>query len=358
MKHFEPTLSLPSARTLGQGQACFVIAELSGNHNGQLERAIALVRAAKEAGADAVKLQTYTADTLTIESDQPFFKITGDNAWKGRTLYDLYQEASTPWEWHPALFDEARLLDLEILSTPFDPTAVDFLEGLGVNLHKIASFEIIDLELIRRVAATGKPVIMSTGMASEAEIREAIEAFASTGNRQLILLKCTSAYPSPPNEMNIRAMQTLATRFGVPVGLSDHCLNDEAAVAAVALGACVIEKHLTLRRADGGPDASFSLEPEEFRQMVRLIRQTERVLGTGELGTGMTESSNVIFRRSIFFVKDIPQGGVLTRDNIRVIRPGHGIAPKHICQVLGRKVRNAVQRGTPLQWDLLEAESA
>jgi len=353
MSEFFQQIILPSGRRVGAGQPCFIIAELSGNHNGQLDRALSLVRAAKKAGADAVKLQTYTADTLTIDSDQPYFRITGDNAWKGRTLYDLYQEASTPWEWHEALFAEARRLNLEIFSTPFDDSAVDLLEKLDVSLHKIASFELVDHELVRRVAQTGKPVIMSTGMASADEIQEAIDVIASTGNRQLILLKCTSAYPSPLAEMNIQAIPVLARRFGVLSGLSDHCLTERASVTAVALGACVIEKHLTLARADGGPDASFSLEPDEFASLVKSVRETEQVLGQGELGAGLTESANVIFRRSIFVVKDIPAGGELTRDNIRVIRPGHGLPPKMLPDVLGRRALRDVKRGTPLSEDLI-----
>jgi pseudaminic acid synthase len=353
MSGFDSHSSLPSGRRIGEGQPCFLIAELSGNHNGRLERALELVRAAHRAGADAVKLQTYTADTLTIDSDRPYFRIVGDNAWKGHTLYDLYQEASTPWDWHEVLFAEARALGLEVFSTPFDDTAVDYLERLGAPIHKIASFELTDHELVRRVAATMKPIIMSTGMASVEEIGEAVDVIAATGNRKLILLKCTSAYPSPLEEMNVRAMVTLRHRFGAPTGLSDHCLTERAAVAAVALGACVIEKHLTLARADGGPDASFSLEPEEFQRMVEMVRETEQVLGDGRLGAGLTESANVVFRRSIFAVQDIPTGGVLTRENIRVIRPGHGLAPKWLPSVLGRATRTAIARGTPLQLDQL-----
>lgn len=351
---FNRIIQLPSGRVLGDGQPCFVIAELSGNHNGQLSRALELVNAAHRAGADAVKLQTYTADTMTIESDQPYFRITGDNAWQGRTLYDLYQEAATPWEWHRALFAEARRLGLEVFSTPFDETAVDFLTELDVNLHKIASFELTDHELVRRVAMTGKPVIMSTGMASPEEITESVNVFAETGNRSLILLKCTSAYPSPLSEMNIRAMTTLRELSGTPVGLSDHCLTHHAAVAAVSLGACVIEKHLTLSRADGGPDASFSLEPEEFQKMVSAIRETEEVLGSGILGRGATESENTVFRRSVFAVADIPAGSALSPKNIRVIRPGHGLQPKHYLSVLGRTAKVAISRGTPISWELLE----
>jgi pseudaminic acid synthase len=354
MNRLEQVIMLPSGRRIGAGQPCFIVAELSGNHNGRLERALDLVRAAKDAGADAVKLQTYTADTLTIDSDRPFFRIVGNNAWAGRTLYNLYQEASTPWEWHGALFAEARRLGMEVFSTPFDASAVDFLESLGASLHKIASFEMVDLELIARVAATGKPVLMSTGMASEKEIREAVEAFTAAGNRQLILLKCTSAYPAPPTEMNIRAVPLLAARFGVPVGLSDHSLSERATVAAVALGACVIEKHLTLARADGGPDASFSLEPAELRRTVEIVRETEQVLGRAELGPGSAESSSVVFRRSIFVVRDIAAGETLTRENIRVIRPGHGLAPKYLAKVMGRRAQLALARGTPLTWDAVE----
>lgn len=352
--NFQDPILLPSGRRIGRGHPCFIVAELSGNHNGQLERALALVQAAHAAGADGVKLQTYTADTLTIDSDQPWFRIAGDNAWRGRTLYDLYQEAATPWAWHEALFAEARRLKLEVFSTPFDDTAVDFLEQLGAPLHKIASFELVDHELVRRVASTGKAVVMSTGMATEAEVQEAVDVIRATGNRQLVLLKCTSAYPSPLSEMNIRALPALASRFGVPVGLSDHCLGERAAVAAVSLGACLLEKHLTLARADGGPDASFSLEPAEFRRLVEVVRETEAALGSGHLGAGPTEAPNVVFRRSIFTVADIPAGAVLTRANIRVIRPGHGLAPKYLPQVLGRRVTRALARGTPLAWDALE----
>lgn len=351
---FNSLIPLPGGRQIGAGRPCFLVAELSGNHNGQFERAAEIVRRAKAAGADAIKLQTYTADTLTIHCDKPPFHISGDNAWQGRTLYDLYQEAATPWEWHKDLFALARKLGMEAFSTPFDHTAVEFLEGLRANLYKIASFELVDLELIRLVARTGKPIIMSTGMASETEIAEAVAAVAATGNRNLVLLKCTSAYPSPRAEMNIRAIPRLRETFGVPAGLSDHCLDQTAALAAVALGASVIEKHLTIARSDGGVDSSFSLEPVEFAMMARSVRETEEALGEAALGAGLAESGNVSFRRSIFAVRDIAPGQPLTRENIRVIRPGHGLAPQHLPRVLGRRARIAIERGTPLAWDLVE----
>jgi pseudaminic acid synthase len=354
MNNFEAVIELPSGRRIGIGQPCFIVAELSGNHNGQLERALELVRAAKESGADAVKLQTYTADTLTIDCDLPWFRITGDNAWKGRTLHDLYKEASTPWDWHEILFTEGRRLGLNVFSTPFDETAVDFLENMDVPLHKIASFEMVDLELVRRVAATGKPVIMSTGMATDEEVMEAVETFSSTGNQKLVLLKCTSAYPASSSEMNVRAMTTLGGRFDVPVGLSDHCLTDRATVAAVALGACVIEKHLTLARRDGGPDSSFSLEPMEFKQMVMAVRETEQVLGETRVERGITESGSLVFRRSIFAIADIPAGAELTRLNIRVIRPGFGLSPKFFPELIGRRASGPIMRGTPLSWDMVK----
>jgi len=353
MYRFHREFVLGSGRRIGEGRPCFIVAELSGNHNGRLDRALALVDAARDAGADAVKLQTYTADTLTIDCNLPPFRIEGDNAWKGMRLYDLYKQAATPWEWHEPLFDRARKHGLEVFSTPFDATAVDFLEELGAPLYKIASFEMVDHELVRRIGRTGKPVIMSTGMASGEEIGEAVAAFAKTGNRDLVLLKCTSAYPAPLSGMNLRAMTRLAEQFGAPVGLSDHCLSDRAAVAAVARGACVIEKHLTLDRAEGGVDATFSLDPGEFGSMVKALREIEAALGTGELGPGVEEEGSVSFRRSIFAVKDIAAGEVLTRENIRVIRPGHGLAPKHLPEILGRKARVAIARGTPISIELL-----
>lgn len=351
---FNRVVELPGGRAIGNGRPCLVVAELSGNHNGRFDRAAELVRKAKEAGADAVKLQTYTADTLTINSNQPCFRIAGDNPWKGRTLYELYQEASTPWEWHEDLFKLGRELGLVVFSTPFDSTAVDFLEKLGSPLHKIASFELVDLELVRRVAATGKPVVVSTGMASEKEVAEAVEAIASAGDRNLVLLKCTSAYPAPLDEMNLRAIPRLRERFGAPAGLSDHSLGDRAAVTAVALGACLIEKHITLDRAEGGVDASFSMNPVEFAAMVRAIRETERALGSGVFGPGVTESGSISFRRSIFAVKDIRAGETLTRENIRVIRPGHGLAPRHLPEVLRRRAAVDIARGTPIAWHMVK----
>lgn len=354
MSGFDRVIRLPTGRAVGEGAPCLVVAELSGNHNRRFERAAELVRLAKDAGADAVKLQTYTADTLTIRCDAPPFRIEGDNAWKGRLLYDLYEDAFTPWEWHADLFALAREVGLEVFSTPFDRTAVEFLEKFNPCFHKIASFELVDLELVECVARTGRPAIVSTGMASESEIEEAVDVFRRVGNRGLILLKCTSAYPAPVSSMNIRAVPHLARRFGTLSGLSDHSLNDRAAVAAVALGACVIEKHLTKDRAEGGVDSSFSLNPDEFQRMVDAIRETESALGEARLGTGVADEGSVTFRRSIFAIADIAKGERLTRENVRVIRPGHGLAPRELARVLGRKAAAPIRRGTPLAWNLVE----
>ena len=351
---FDQTITLNGGRLIGRDQPSFIVAELSGNHNRSFDRAAELIRLARDVGADAVKLQTYTADTLTIDCDKPPFRITGDNAWKGRVLHELYKEAYTPWEWHADLFALARELGLEVFSTPFDRTAVDFLEKLKPALHKIASFELVDHELVRYVAQTGKPVLLSTGMASEQEIDEAVAVVTSTGNKKLVLLKCTSAYPAPLSDMNIRAIPYLSERFGALAGLSDHSPNERAAVAAVSLGASVIEKHLTKDRADGGVDSSFSLNPDEFARMVEVIRETEQTLGRAALGPGVADAGSVIFRRSIFAVSDIPAGATLSQENIRVIRPGHGLAPKHLPELLGRKARSNIERGTPMAWDLLE----
>ena len=345
-----------AGRQIGKGHPCFVVAEMSANHLQDFDRAVQIVHAAHEAGADAVKLQTYTADTLTIDSDLEPFVIGPGSPWEGRKLYDLYQEAFTPWEWQPKLQEIAHGLGLELFSTPFDATAVDFLEAMAVPAYKIASFEIVDLPLIRRAAETGKPIILSTGMATREEIAEAVEAARGAGNDQLVLLKCTSAYPAPPEEMHLKAIPELERTFQTPVGLSDHTLGIAVPVAAVILGARLIEKHLTLSRDDPGPDSSFSLEPQEFRQMTDAVRSAELALGKAELGVGERESSSLAFRRSLFVVRDVAAGEELTTDNVRSIRPADGLAPKHLSTVLGRRAARRISRGTPLSWDLIAAE--
>ena len=337
-------------REIGAGKPTFVVAELSANHKGRFDEMERLVHAAHAAGADAVKLQTYTADTLTIASDQPYFRVEG-TLWDGRTLHDLYREAHTPWEWHAPLCKLARELGLEIFSSPFDPSAVDFLEPLDMPAYKIASFEIIDLPLVRRIARTGKPVVMSTGAASLAEIDEAVAACRGEGNQQLVLLKCTSAYPAPPAEMNLRAIPALAARYGVPVGLSDHTLGVNVPIAAVALGACLIEKHFTLSRSEPSPDSAFSLEPHELRALVDGVRTAEQALGVATLGPTAAEASGAIYRRSLFVVANMRAGELFTSENLRSIRPGHGLPPKHLDEVLGRSATRDLVRGTPLAWE-------
>lgn len=338
---------LPSDRAI-------LVAELSGNHNGSKARALELVHAAKEAGADAVKLQTYTADTITLDCDRPEFRISG-GPWDGRRLYELYQEASTPWAWHADLFAEAARLGLPCFSTPFDDSAVDFLEGLGCGLYKVASFEVPDIPLIERIARTGKPVVMSTGMASRDEVAAAVAALRASGAGELCLLTCISRYPADPHELRLRNIPLLAQAFACSAGLSDHSRSPAMAVAAVALGARLIEKHICLRRADGGPDAGFSLEPEEFATMVRLVRDAEAGLASAPfLGPGEGERENLVFRRSLFAVRDIAAGAELTAADVRSIRPGHGLPPADLPRVLGRRARGAISRGTPLRWDLLD----
>jgi len=334
-----------------KNDGAFIIAELSANHGHKLETALALVRAAKECGADAIKLQTYTPDTITLACDNEYFQVKHGTIWDGTTLHRLYQEAYTPWEWHRPIQEEAEHQGLVFFSTPFDFTAVDFLESLKVPLYKIASFELVDLPLIRKVAQTGKPAIMSTGMATLAEIDEAVRTFREAGGRQLALLKCTSAYPSPPEEMNLRTISHLAEAFGVPAGLSDHTLGIAVPVAAVALGGCIIEKHLTLSRSVPGPDSAFSLEPHEFKEMVQAIRVAEKALGHVNYEATEKEKASRMFRRSIFVVKDIPEGAEITAENVRSIRPAHGLAPKHLESVLGRKAKKTLRRGEPLKWE-------
>lgn len=334
-------------RAIGPGHAPYVIAEMSGNHNGDLGRALALIEAAHRAGADAVKLQTYTADTLTIDHDGPGFRIEG-GLWGGSTLYDLYTEAHTPWDWHPALFARARELGIACFSTPFDETAVGFLESLDAPAYKIASFEAVDLALIACVARTGKPTILSTGMASPAEIAEAVETFRANGGGPLVLLHCISAYPAPAEQANLRRMPRLGADHGCAFGLSDHTLGDETAIAAVALGASVIEKHVTLARADGGPDAAFSLEPHELERLCRSVRTAHLALGSGTPARAEAEAASLVFRRSIYVVADIAAGEPFTPANVRVIRPGFGLPPRELPRVLGARAARALTRGTPL----------
>lgn len=329
------------------------MAEISANHNQSYERAVELVRAAKRAGADAVKLQTYTADTLTLDSDRACFRIGAGSLWAGKTLYELYGEAYTPWEWHEKLMDVARDEGLECFSTPFDATAVDLLETLRVRAYKIASFELVDIPLIKRIASTGKPVIASTGMASLAEITEAVSTLRAHGAGDIALLKCTSAYPASPTDMNLRTIPHLADTFGVVAGLSDHTMGSAAAIAAVALGARIVEKHFTLRRADGGPDSAFSMEPEEFAAMVRDIRQTESALGQVSYTPTPDETNSLRFRRSLFVVADMEKDETFTAENVRSIRPADGLHTRHLADVLGRRAARAIARGTPLAWELV-----
>jgi pseudaminic acid synthase len=339
---------------VGEGFAPLIVAELSGNHNGSLERALEIIDAVARSGAQALKLQTYTADTMTLDKAEGEFAVSDRTSpWYGRTLYSLYREAATPWEWHAALFKRARDAGLVAFSSAFDATAVDFLESLDVPAYKIASFENLDLPLIRTVAATGKPVILSTGMATLAEIDEAVRTVRAAGCRDLILLKCTSSYPAPPSSSNLATIPHLRAMFGCPVGLSDHTLGIGAAIASVALGATVIEKHVTLRRAEGGVDSSFSMEPQELAQLVSETRAAWQAIGTVATGPTEQERPSLMFRRSLYICADLRAGDVLNRENLRAIRPGLGLPPKYLEMLLGKRVNRAVQRGTPADWSLI-----
>jgi pseudaminic acid synthase len=332
----------------------YCIAELSANHNHDFDQAVKIIRAAKDAGADAIKLQTYTADTITSRGKQQYFRVGGGTLWDGKTLYDLYGEAYTPWEWQPKLKQVANSLGMDLFSSAFDATAVAFLEDMGVPAHKVASFELVDIPLIQKMARTGKPLIMSTGMASLEEIEEAVQAAHQAGATQIALLKCTSAYPALAEEMNLRTIPELARHFGVPAGLSDHTMGIAVPVAAVALGACIIEKHLTLSRSQPGPDSAFSLEPAEFKAMVDAVRTAEKALGKVYFGLSAKEESSRVFRRSLFVVADVKQGEEFTELNVRSIRPGHGLHTRHLWDVIGKRAARDIERGTPLSWDLVE----
>lgn len=345
-----------NGRKIGAQHPPYVIAELSANHNGDISRAYEIMTAAKAAGADAIKIQTYRPDTITIDHDSEEFRIKG-GLWDGKQLYELYDWAHTPWDWHQALFDKARALDITLFSSPFDHTAVDLLERLEAPAYKIASFELVDISLIRRVAATGKPMIMSTGMANEDEIAEALTAARSVGAKDIVLLHCVSGYPAPAADYNLATLRDMATQFGVLTGLSDHTIENTTAVAAVSLGAVVVEKHVTLDRNGGGADDSFSLEPEELAELVSGARTAWEAIGRIDYGLKSSERGNAQFRRSLYVVADIPAGGTLTIDNVRSIRPGFGLAPKHLDDVLGRKAAADIKRGTALSWDLVAETS-
>ncbi len=340
-------------RTISRDNPPYVIAELSANHNGSLEKALKIIDSAAEAGAEALKLQTYTADTLTLDSDGPEFQIKG-GLWEGQTLYKLYQSAYTPWEWHKTLFDHARERGITIFSSPFDSTATDFLDELGAPAFKIASFEAVDLPLIRYVAGKGKPMIISTGMANLEEIGEAVQTAREGGCKELVLLHCVSGYPAPSKDFKLATLVDMEKRFGVPVGLSDHTLNNVSAITSVALGAVVIEKHFTLDRNGGGPDDSFSLEPADLAQLCRDARIAWEAIGSVDYGLKSSERSNTVFRRSLYSVKDIPKGTVITPNHVRSIRPGYGLAPKHLDSVIGSVARENIPRATAINWNMLE----
>lgn len=340
-------------RKIGTGQGVYIIAEVSANHHQNYDAAVDIIHAARDAGADAIKLQTYTPDTMTIASEAKPFQIGGGTLWDGRTLHDLYGEAYTPWEWQPKLKRIANDLGMDLFSSAFDATAVDFLEKMDVPAHKVASFELVDIPLIQKMARTGKPLIMSTGMATVEEIEEAVQAARQAGATQIALLKCSSAYPAPPAEMHLHTIPDLAQRFDVPVGLSDHTMGIAVPAAAVAVGACIIEKHLTLSRAEPGPDSAFSLEPVEFKQMVDAVRVVEQALGSVHYGLSGKDEASRVFRRSLFVVEDVKAGEQFTEANVRSIRPGHGLHTRHLAEILDKRAACDIARGTPLSWELV-----
>jgi pseudaminic acid synthase len=340
-------------REIGTGQPVYVVAELSANHSQEFAQAVRLIQAAKESGADAVKVQTYTPDTITIRSDREYFQIRGGTIWDGRTLHELYGEAYTPWDWQPKLKRVADDLKLGFFSSPFDSTAVDFLESMGVPAYKVASCELVDIPLLQKISSTGKPLIISTGMATIEEIEEAVATARQAGAGQIALLRCISAYPALPCEMNLRTIPELARKFEVPVGLSDHTVDIAVPVAAVALGACIIEKHFTLSRSLKGPDSTFSLEPAEFKAMVKAVRVAEESLGEVHFGLTDSERSSRVFRRSLFVVQAVRQGETFSEENVRSIRPGHGLHTRHLPQIVGKRASRDIECGTPLSWDLV-----
>jgi pseudaminic acid synthase len=339
-----------NGRAIGDGHPTYLIAEMSANHSGSLERAKEIIRRAKEAGADCVKIQTYTPDTLTIDCNNQYFQVN-NGTWEGENLYGLYGKAFTPWEWQAELFQEARRVGIDFFSTPFDKTSVDFLESIGITFYKIASFEMIDLPLLRYVASKGKPIILSTGMGTLEEIKEAVTAINDTGNDQVALLKCCSSYPAVSDQMNLRTIPDMKERFQMPIGLSDHSMGYVGAVAAVAIGANIIEKHFCISRSINNPDSSFSMEPDEYARMVENIRATETALGSVSYGASSGEESSKVFRRSIFVVQDIREGETFTNDNLRIIRPGYGEKPKYLPDILGMSAGISLSRGTPFSFE-------
>lgn len=348
-----PTITI-NGRTIGTGHPTYIIAELSANHGQDFDQAVRIVHAAKEAGADALKLQTYTPDTITLNCRNEYFMIGKGTIWEGKNLHDLYQEAYTPWDWQPKIKELAESLGMDCFSSPFDPTSVDFLEGMGVGAYKIASFELVDIPLIEKVASKGKPVIMSTGMATLPEIEEAVAAAQSAGATEIALLKCNSGYPAPPEEMNLLVIPDLAERFGVPVGLSDHTLGLAASVASVALGGCIIEKHFILSRETPGPDAAFSLEPAEFKMMVDTVREAERALGKVQYEPTAKEIASRVFRKSLWICEDLQPGEVFTELNLKSLRPGNGLHSRHLKEILGKKASRRLERGSPFEWDMAQ----
>lgn len=344
-----------NGKDVGIDHSPYVISEMSGNHNQNINRALEIIKAAKTAGADAVKLQTYTPDTITLNHDGPGFTSSG--LWDGRRLYDLYKEAMTPWEWHKDMFDYAKEIDITIFSSPFDYTAVDLLEKLDTPAYKIASFEIVDIPLIKYAASTGKPLIISSGLANLEEMHEAIEAAASTGNQNIAMLHCVSGYPAPLSDCNLNTINDMQQKLDVMIGLSDHSYGISIPVAAIALGATIVEKHMTLRRADGGVDSDFSLEPEEFSAMTQACREAKKALGTVNYNLKESEKKNLNFRRSLYACKDIKKGEALSNDNIRSVRPGLGLPPKFMPEIIGKTASTDIAFGTPIQWDLLHDRS-